>query len=300
MRRDEGILTSSDSVGRRRNTDAERRNIVPHGDAQSESALRRILAGHARKVSSRTRWLVAALDLRMEWLIVAWISVFFLAAVPRMAFALTPVRGVLDLVALTLPYCLIALAPIAGYRLATGSFPQGSLRAQPLVRLSLFGRWRKLDVIEASSHPQFGPTGFMASLLVGLMINVPVRSFEFLLSVPAMNQHAPAWGWTLFLVMAGDVIMMNFLYMVCFVMALRAIPLFPRMLAFTWSLDLLSQLSIARSVMATPHVPASVSQALHQLLDGNLTKVLISIAIWLPYLLLSERVNVTYRRRTCA
>ena len=33
------------------------------------------------------------------------------------------------------------------------------------------------------------------------------------------------------------------------------------------------------------------------LLQGNMTKVLISIAIWLPYMMLSERVNLTYRSR---
>jgi hypothetical protein len=33
------------------------------------------------------------------------------------------------------------------------------------------------------------------------------------------------------------------------------------------------------------------------MLEGNLKKVLISAAIWLPYLILSDRVNVTYRQR---
>ena len=37
--------------------------------------------------------------------------------------------------------------------------------------------------------------------------------------------------------------------------------------------------------------------ALGSLLSGNVTKVLISAAIWLPYLILSERVNLTYRLR---
>jgi hypothetical protein len=33
------------------------------------------------------------------------------------------------------------------------------------------------------------------------------------------------------------------------------------------------------------------------LLDNNVKKVLISAALWLPYLLLSRRVNVTFRHR---
>jgi hypothetical protein len=36
------------------------------------------------------------------------------------------------------------------------------------------------------------------------------------------------------------------------------------------------------------------------MLEGNLKKVLISVAIWLPCLLLSRRVNLTYRWRVPA
>jgi len=248
-------------------------------------------------LSARSRWLVAALDVRMELLIPAWIAVFTLAAIPRMAFALTPVRSAIDLIQIVLPYALIALAPILGYRLAAGSFPKGLVSRQPVFRIAKLGNWQTVDPLSARQHPEFGPWGFMASLLVGLMLNVPVRSFEFLLSVPAMNHYAPQWGETLFRVMAFDVIAMNFLYMVCFVMALRSFPLFPRMLALTWAFDLFSQLGIARAVAASPHLPPVVAQSLQDLLMSNVQKVLISVFVWLPYLLLSNRVNVTYRSR---
>jgi hypothetical protein len=250
-----------------------------------------------RLLAARSRWLVAALDVRMELLIPIWIIVFALAAVPRMVFALSPVRTVLDLIQIVLPYALIALAPILGYRLAAGTFPKGLVSRQPVLRIAKLGRWQGIDALSARQHPEFGPWGFMASLLVGLMLNVPVRSFEFLLSVPAMNHYAPQWGETIFRVMAFDVIAMNFLYMVCFVMALRSIPLFPRMLALTWAFDLVSQLIIARSVAASPYVPPQVAMALQDLLMSNIQKVLISVFVWLPYLLLSNRVNVTYRCR---
>jgi hypothetical protein len=115
--------------------------------------------------------------------------------------------------------------------------------------------------------------------------------------VPAMNHHAPEWGTTIFHMMAFDVIAMNFLYAVCFVMALRSIPLFPRMLLFAWFMDMFLQFAIARTVTSTAELPADVAFALHELLSGNVTKVLISATIWLPYLLLSDRVNVTYRSR---
>ena len=38
-------------------------------------------------------------------------------------------------------------------------------------------------------------------------------------------------------------------------------------------------------------------KAIAPLLESNLKKAFISIVVWMPYLLLSERVNVTYRWR---
>ena len=53
----------------------------------------------------------------------------------------------------------------------------------------------------------------------------------------------------------------------------------------------------ARLVVAAGPLPPAISSALHHVLEGNVKKVLISMALWLPYLLLSKRVNVTYRHR---
>jgi hypothetical protein len=64
-----------------------------------------------------------------------------------------------------------------------------------------------------------------------------------------------------------------------------------------WGIDICSQLVIAQAVAANAHLPADVGAALSSLLTGNMQKVFISAAIWLPYLLLSDRVNLTYRRR---
>jgi len=69
------------------------------------------------------------------------------------------------------------------------------------------------------------------------------------------------------------------------------------LLAAIWIGDVGMQLLTADLVAATPGLPGNVAGALHSLLDGNVKKVLISVALWLPYLLLSERVNVTYRQR---
>jgi len=202
--------------------------------------------------------------------------------------------------ALILPYILIALAPIAGFIVASGSFPRGRLTAQPAMRFSFYGRWRRVGVLQARASPVFGPAGFMASLLIGMLLNVVVRSFEFLVAMPALGGSAPAWSERLFMLMAADVIVLSFFYVVCFVMALRTVPLFPRMLLFAWVLDVFMQLLIAREIAGTPGLPAMVAEPLHGLLQGNITKVMISIVVWLPYLILSDRVNITYRLRAPA
>lgn len=227
----------------------------------------------------------------------AWLVVFALAIMPRLIAPATPVHSLRDLLPIGLTYMAVALAPIAGYGLAAASFPRGTKTAPLELRLSLYGRWQRLNIIDARSNPAFGPTGFMASMLVGLLLNVVMRTFEYLLAVPAMNHHAPGWAQMLSLVMTLDVAIMSFFYMVCFVLALRSVPWFPRMLVFAWVLDIAMQLIIARHIGTLPDLPHMVAQPLGNLLEGNIQKVLISAFVWVPYLVLSDRVNVTYRHR---
>jgi hypothetical protein len=249
---------------------------------------------------ARSAGLVRFLDLRIDVLITAWIALVVVAGAAKVLAAPIPPHGLGAALGLLLPYLLVALAPIAGYRIAAGSFPRGLLSAQPAIRLARFGNWLDHDVVEARANPLFGPAGFMASLLLGIMLNVPVRTLEYLTAVPAVNQAAPDWAQLLFHAMTLDVLVMNFFYMVCFVMALRSVPLFPRMLVFAWLLDIVIQLGIARQLAAAPLLPSEVAEPLIALLNGNIQKVLISAAVWLPYVLLSERANVTYRCRASA
>jgi len=97
--------------------------------------------------------------------------------------------------------------------------------------------------------------------------------------------------------MLADVVLLSSLYMFAFAMALRMAPLFPRFLLMVWGVDLMAQLGIAQLVAQIGDVPHAVDVALVDLLTGNVKKVLISAALWLPYLLLSERVNITFRHR---
>jgi hypothetical protein len=137
----------------------------------------------------------------------------------------------------------------------------------------------------------------MVSLLVGMLINVPIRALEYLGAMPAVSGVLPPWLSILHTMMTLDVILMTSLYSIAFVAALRHVPLFPRLLVAIWGLDIAMQLITAELVAGTPGLPSNVADALHALLDGNVKKVLISAALWLPYLLLSRRVNVTYRSR---
>lgn len=89
---------------------------------------------------------------------------------------------------------------------------------------------------------------------------------------------------------------MNALYMVCFVLALRQIPLFPRALLATWLLDIVLQFAIAARLGAAG-LPADLKAPLLSFLDGNVTKVLIAMALWLPYLIVSNQVNLHFRHR---
>ncbi len=226
-----------------------------------------------------------------------WMAAFLFASIPKILFPAVQARGLADVLAILLPYLLIAYAPVAGYRLATRCFADGALLNQLAFRLSFYGKWRRVSPLEASESPAYGPAGLMASMLIGLLLNVVLRSFEFLLAVPALGSQAPGWGQSLFQLMAADVAVMSFFYMVCFVMALRNVPLFPRMLVFVWALDIAVQVLIAAKLGTIGGLPMPVAKSLEQLIDGNIQKVLISMLVWLPYLILSERVNITYRQR---
>ena len=268
-----------------------------NGTAPSRSSL---VASFGNWAHRRSRGLVTFLDVRIESLITGWIAVICLLGLAKLATSPLEFNGPVEGLVMMLPYLLVAFAPIAGYRVAAGSFPRGLMSAQPALRLCRYGAWRQLDPLAARQNAAFGPTGFMASLLAGILLNVPFRSIEFILAIPAIAPSAPDWSRSLMIAMTVDVVVMNFFYMVCFVMALRSVPLFPRMLLFAWVADVAMQFAIAQQVALMPNTPPQVAQALSTLLHGNLDKVMISAFVWLPYLILSERVNVTFRQRVRA
>lgn len=251
----------------------------------------------SRRLYSRSVALVNALPNMIEWLLPAWIVVCLIAGFLRIAISPTLPANIQQFADVFLPYGVIALAPALAMRLAFLAFPEMGQSRSLAFHLSPVGNWEKVDPETAKNSEAFGPTGIMASLLIGLLLNVPMRAFEFVLAVPALTSEAPLWGRMIFLAMAGETAAMTFLYTVCFVMAFRAIPLFPRMLAAVWAIDICFQLGTANILAQQPNLPPPVAGPLADLLTGNVTKTLVSIVVWLPYLLLSDRVNLTYRHR---
>lgn len=251
----------------------------------------------AEKFSAKAQAMVIGIEAGLPRLMLWWTMAASFACGIRIAFAATPIEGFTQHLNSLAPYVLVVGAPVASLMLALRWFPRGSSFPQPETRLARLGRWRTIEPGEASALPLYGASGIMASLLLGMLINIPVRTFEFLAAIPATGDSPPAWFALLFGVMLLDVVLFSSLYVIAFVAALRHVPLFPRMLAAVWGMDMAAQTLIARATAEMADLPPTVAVALHDLLDGNLKKVLISAALWTPYLLLSRRVNITYRSR---
>ena len=249
------------------------------------------------RMRSRSAVLLLTIDNRLNDILKYWLLVAGLASAARIAW--TPHHVPLAGFSTFASYMLLVAAPFVSTLLALRWFSDGHLQPQPTTRLARFGRWVQLDRAEAERHPLFGTSGIMVSLIVGMMLNVPIRAAEYLAAMPPMPAAMPQWLSVLHVAMTFDVVVFTSLYMIAFVAALRRVPLFPRLLVAIWLGDLAMQLTTAQMVAGT-HLPANVATALQTLLMGNVKKVLVSMALWLPYLLLSTRVNVTYRQRVPA
>ena len=249
-------------------------------------------------VQHRLRSKSAALLMSIEGGLPRIMTIWFALAMTGCAIRIvaSPIRGAPDL-STFMPYILLVGAPLVSMGLALYWFRNGDRLPQPVYRLAISGRLRNVGPAEARSHSLYGSSGIMVSLLVGMLLNVPVRSLEYLAAMPALAGHVPEWLSTLRFVMTLDVVLLSSLYTIAFVAALRRVPLFPRLLVAIWLVDIGMQLGIASAVASTDGLPIKVADALHSLLDGNVKKVLISVCLWLPYLLLSKRVNVTFRHR---
>lgn len=247
-----------------------------------------------RKMHAKSAALLLSLETSLDRIMQFWLLLAGLAAALRIA--LSPIPAAIQPGTIT-PYLLLVFAPVASMALALRWFADGDRQPQPLLRLARLGQWRTVERIEAIHHPLYGAGGIMVSLLIGILLNVPMRAVEYLAAMPAIAGPVPAWLAMLRTMMTLDVVLLSSLYSIAFVAALRRVPLFPRLLVAIWAVDLTMQLVTAQLVAGTAGLPSNVASALHLLLEGNLKKVLISIALWLPYLMLSKRVNLTFRHR---
>jgi hypothetical protein len=248
---------------------------------------------------SRTRRIASGLGVRMEGIIGAWAGLLLLATALKIAFAPTTPQSLAEGLAMGLPFLLLGAAPVIGYRAASAWAARNPAPQQPSIRLARFGAWRSASDIDRRRGSIAGPTGFLVSLMVGLLVNVPVRSLKFLAIVPAVTTADPYWSKVLVLTFTLHAAATNFLYMVCFVMALRTMPLFPRVLLFAWLADLASQ-GLMASTIGSTGLPAELAGPLVDSLKENLAAVLIAMVLWIPYLIVSDQVNLLFRNRVRA
>jgi hypothetical protein len=241
--------------------------------------------------------LVEKLEHRQRDFVFYWLAIAVMCCALRLALAPLSAMGLHDHATATLSYALLVAAPAVSLLLALGWFRNGEELAPPIRRLVSFGRWRSVSLEQARAANLYGVSGLMASLLLGILLNIPVRTLEFFAAIPSLGAAPPAWFKALFFLMLFDAVLLCSLYAIAFAAALKKVPFFPRLLALTWLIDVVMQLGIGRVVQEVPGFPPGVLNSLEELLNGNLKKVLISVTLWAPYLLLSRRVNVTYRRR---
>jgi hypothetical protein len=254
-----------------------------------------MLERYSSRMRVRSATLLLSLESRLDRILQLWLVFAGFIAAARILFSPHPAGGApLSTFA---SYALVVVAPFVSTLLALRWFKDGHLQPQPTTRLARVGKWRSLTRLEAEATPLYGTAGFMVSLLVGMMLNVPVRAVEYFTAMPPIPAVAPTWLSALHFAMTLDVVVFGSLYMIAFVAALRRVPLFPRLLVAIWICDLAMQVFTAKLVVAAGPLPPAVATALHSMLDGNVKKALISVALWLPYLLLSKRVNVTFRHR---
>ena len=219
-----------------------------------------------QKMRARSASLLITLDNKLDRILFWWLIIAGTASIARIA--LTPHKLPMAPVSTFASYMLLVVAPFASTLLALRWFSDGDLHPQPSIRLARVGRWIPISRQQAQAHPLYGTTGIMVSLLVGMMLNVPVRAAEYFAAMDPLPQAAPHWLSVLHFAMTLDVVLFGSLYMIAFVAALRRMPLFPRLLLVIWLADLTMQLATAQMVSAT-HIPAPVADAVHTLLIGN-------------------------------
>lgn len=227
-------------------------------------------------------------------IIAAWIVLVAAIAAFKALTPINPPRSMAEGIGLMLPFLAIAAAPVLGYRFGTALFAS---RQQPAMRLAVYGQWRAATPAELGKGEQGWRSFAWFSLVSGILLNVPFRAFEYLTSIPAVTSADPMWAHVIQRAFTIDCAVACFAYAMCFAAAVQRSPLFARALVAAWLIDVALQSMIAVQVGNAPGVPAFLLEPMNALLAMNLKKVAISMSIWLPYLLISDNLNLLLRRR---
>src|SRR3546814_10130204 len=99
----------------------------------------------------------------------------------------------------------------------------------------------------------------MFSLLIGMLLNVPVRTLEYLGAIPPMPDAAPLWLKTLSVLCLADVVVFSAFYVICFAAALKRHTAFPVLLMAVWAFDLATQIAIKSLIPIVPGTPDAVA-----------------------------------------
>ncbi|WP_265587346.1 DUF2569 domain-containing protein [Sphingomicrobium arenosum] len=262
--------------------------------AYAQQQFRQIVQRHGQRLSARAAAIHRGLEANLSKVALFWVLLAMSACSLRVVAS--PDMGQVRGLETAMPYVFVVLGPVLTLAFGLYGFRGGEEMARSANPIAKIGRWEPVTRARARAHRLYGTGGIMVSLLVGMLLNVPIRVTEYLVSIPAIPSVTPTWLSTLHFMMTLDVVLLTSLYTLAFCAALRKVPFFPLLLGAIWMLDLTMQLIVAQTVTAAG-LPHGIAEPLHTLLDGNVKKVLISMALWAPYLLLSERVNVTYRQR---
>ncbi|WP_152569546.1 MULTISPECIES: hypothetical protein [Sphingomonas] len=226
-------------------------------------------AAWSRTLQARGNALLAVLERHAPRLALAWLAIAGAGSALRLS-------GHYGDPFAWLPYAVFTLVPALA--LTAG--------------LALFGGRIAPPVL--ARHPLYGAGGLMLSLLLALLAAILLRGLSFLTAIPAAGADSSPWLGALHSWLTADATLACSLYAIAFAAGLRRSGHFPALLASAWAIDLAMQVIMtgaARGMMLPPEVAAAFTLLLH----GNLTRVLVSLAIWMPYLLLSRRVAITYR-----
>lgn len=252
------------------------------------------------RLLNESRRIADFIDRRVYWLLAVWAILSLGGGLLRAGVFFHRFPGLASdarIPQLLAPSILIAAAPWAAHFLVVRAYPKISHAALSAPRAAPQGKWRALRSDLPQDRAACGFEGFLVSLAVGMLLSMVMRLATYYLAMPAMPPGAPRWATAAFRIMTYDVAFLSFMYMICFTMVQRAVRLFPRMLIITWCYDLFMQFAIAKTIVSAGPVPEIVAGPFTTLLMDNVYKILISVTIWLPYLILSTRINATFRGR---